>query len=98
MVFRELSSDDRDFSGTVFLDEVADLSPQAQVALLRWLDGYGFNPVGHSGLPFRPCVRVVAATNQEVLTNKAAFRQDLYHRLHHWPVRLPFIQEGLTMR
>lgn len=95
------------FSGTLFLDEVADLSGAAQNALMRFLDGSGFMPVGYNGIPLAPRVRVVAATNRinELLRSRGpsrdrnseviipGFRTDLLWRLMRWVVWLPALHE-----
>ncbi|MDH5675373.1 MAG: sigma-54 dependent transcriptional regulator [Myxococcales bacterium] len=73
---------ERAHGGTVFLDELAELSAQAQVALLRVLDGQAFRRVG-GGASLTPDVRVVAATHRDLREAVAAgrFREDLYYRL-----------------
>jgi DNA-binding NtrC family response regulator len=83
-------------TGTLFLDEVADLAPRAQTLLLRFLDNYGFLPKGHSGAPFGPTVRIIAATNrkEKMLGNDVSpIRRDLYWRLAGWVIELPSLRE-----
>ncbi|TMQ07195.1 MAG: AAA family ATPase [Deltaproteobacteria bacterium] len=80
--------------GTVFLDEIGELSPAIQVKLLRVLEDRMVNPVG--GLKPRPIdVRFVAATNRD-LENEIArgrFRQDLYYRLAGITLVIPPLRE-----
>lgn len=80
--------------GTVFLDEIGEMTPGLQAKLLRFLEEKTFKRVG--GLAdIRVDVRVVAATNraleQEVAGGK--FREDLYYRLQVMPVALPALRE-----
>ncbi len=100
LVFPELGRKTNGLSGTLFLDEVADLSAEAQAALLRFLDGHGIMPVGYSGKPLCPGVRVVAATNRVDMlfdpefsspkaTTRGGFRKDLLWRLAGWIIELP---------
>jgi transcriptional regulator with GAF, ATPase, and Fis domain len=76
--------------GTLFLDEIGDLSPEAQVKLLRLLEERTFERVG-GVQTLQAEVRVVAATNRELeqMVRAGHFRDDLYFRLHGFPVRLP---------
>jgi DNA-binding NtrC family response regulator len=80
--------------GTIFLDEIGDMSPTLQVKLLRVLQDRTFEPVGSSH-SIRVDVRVIAATNQEldVAIREKRFREDLYYRLNVIPIELPALRE-----
>jgi DNA-binding NtrC family response regulator len=80
--------------GTIFLDEIGDMSPTLQVKLLRVLQDRTFEPVGSSKTQ-RVDVRVIAATNQDLekLIEERRFREDLYYRLHVLPIRVPLLRE-----
>lgn len=76
--------------GTVFLDEVAEMTPATQVKLLRVLQEKEFDPIGGSK-PERVDIRIIAATNKnlEEEMNKGNFREDLYYRLNVVVLSLP---------
>jgi len=76
--------------GTIFLDEVGELSVDTQVALLRVLQEREFERVG-GGQPIPADVRVIAATNRdlEAAVARGAFRQDLFYRLNVFPIEVP---------
>lgn len=82
--------------GTLFIDEVGDLPVEAQVALLRALNGDGFYPLGYGGVPFLAHVRVVAATNRIGGLGdleRCSMRADLFWRLAGWIITLPGVAE-----
>ena len=80
--------------GTIFLDEVADMSLKAQAKILRILQEKKFERVGGNKL-IDMDVRVLAATNKDLEKEMEAgmFRQDLYYRLHVIPLRVPTLRE-----
>jgi len=80
--------------GTLFLDEIAEVSPQVQVKLLRVLQEGEFERLGGTGT-LKVDVRIVAATNRELLEEVAAgrFRQDLFYRLNVIHIRVPPLRE-----
>jgi two-component system nitrogen regulation response regulator NtrX len=80
--------------GTLFLDEVADLSPTSQAKLLRVLQDGECQRLG-SEQPIHVSVRVIAATNQPLpaMIGDGRFRQDLFYRLSVVPIRIPALRE-----
>jgi len=77
--------------GAIFLNEVGDLSPEAQVKLLQAIENKTVRHVG--GLrDISVDVRVIAATNRD-LKDKKAFREDLFHRLNNFVIQVPPLRE-----
>jgi formate hydrogenlyase transcriptional activator len=83
--------------GTIFLDEVGDLPPDIQIALLRVLQEREIERVG-SDRPIPVDVRVLAAThrNLDKLVSEGTFRQDLLYRLNVVPITMPSLRERAT--
>ncbi len=80
--------------GTVFFDEIGDVSAEIQTKLLRFLQEREFERVG-GNKPLRVDVRIIAATNRDLdrAVKEDRFRQDLYHRLNVISVTLPPLRE-----
>jgi Nif-specific regulatory protein len=83
--------------GTIFLDEIGDLSPTTQIKLLRVLQEREFERVGGT-VTLKTDVRVIAATNRnlEELISQGKFRQDLYYRLNVISIHIPPLRERKT--
>ena len=80
--------------GTIFLDEIGDISPAIQAKLLRVIQEKEFKPLGDTK-SVQVDVRIIASTNQD-LADKIArreFREDLYYRLNVLPIELPPLRE-----
>jgi DNA-binding NtrC family response regulator len=80
--------------GTIFLDEIGEMSPALQVRLLRAIELGEVRPVG-SPRATTVDVRVIAATHRDLerAAREGTFRQDLYYRLHVFSVRVPPLRE-----
>lgn len=80
--------------GTIFLDEIGELEPFAQVKLLRVLETGELQRVG-SDQPRKVNVRVIAATNRDLdeMVRQGKFREDLYYRINMCPLYLPALRE-----
>jgi transcriptional regulator with GAF, ATPase, and Fis domain len=85
---------ERAHEGTLLLDEVGELSPDAQVRLLRVLETGEIERVGGSRT-LRVDVRVIAATHRDLeeMTTDGRFRRDLFYRLSVFPIRVPALRE-----
>ena len=80
--------------GSIFLDEIGDIPPATQVKLLRVLEEKEIERVGdHTPIPVD--VRIITATNKnlEELVARGAFREDLYFRIHVFPLTIPPLRE-----
>ncbi|MDQ0246067.1 transcriptional regulator of acetoin/glycerol metabolism [Bacillus fengqiuensis] len=81
-------------NGTLFLDEIGEIPPSMQVALLRVLQERKVIPVGGTKeIPLN--IRIITATHRDLLqlVNEGTFRQDLYYRLHVYPMYVPPLRE-----
>lgn len=76
--------------GTIFLDEIGELSPLLQVKLLRFLQSHEFEPLGSTALK-RADVRIISATKKDLMKTVEAgeFRDDLYYRINVIDIKLP---------
>jgi DNA-binding NtrC family response regulator len=82
--------------GTIFLDEIGDVSPKTQVSLLRVLQEREFERVG-GNTPIKVDVRILCATNRnlEQMVARGEFREDLYYRLKGIQIELPALRERI---
>lgn len=80
--------------GTLFLDEVGNLSYENQIQLLRALQERRIKPVG-SNTEIEVDMRIISATNENLLeaVSERTFREDLYHRLNEFSIRIPSLHE-----
>jgi transcriptional regulator with PAS, ATPase and Fis domain len=80
--------------GTIFLDEIGDLSPKTQTKILRVLQEQEIQPIGSKSV-FKVDVRIIAATNKNLKKriDENRYRSDLYYRLNVFPIQLPALRE-----
>lgn len=80
--------------GTLFLDEIGNLGYELQVQLLRALQERKVKPVG-SNEEIKVDIRVITATNEDLyeLVNRGDFREDLYHRLNEFSIKVPSLRD-----
>lgn len=80
--------------GTVFLDEISNISLEVQSKLLRFLETREFLPLGAT-TPLRVDVRLIFATNKNLkeMVEKGAFREDFYYRIYVYPIMLPPLRD-----
>lgn len=81
--------------GTIFLDEIAEMSLRMQAMLLRFLENGEVNPVGSDAPPVRVDVRVISATNRDLpaMVAKGEFREDLLYRIRVAHIHVPPLRE-----
>ena len=81
-------------AGTIFLDEIGELTPATQGKLLRVLQERSFHRVGGT-IPIQVDVRIIAASNRPLdkLVAQGLFREDLYYRVRVFPIRIPALRE-----
>jgi DNA-binding NtrC family response regulator len=80
--------------GTVFLDEIGNITLEVQAKLLRFLEGREFLPLG-STTPQKVNVRLILATNQDLkeMVSEGSFREDFYYRIFVYPIVMPRLEE-----
>ena len=81
-------------SGSIFLDEIGDMSPSLQAKILRVLESVDIERVGGAET-IKVDVRIISATNQslEERIKEGSFRQDLYHRINVFPITVPPLRQ-----
>ncbi len=93
-VARKIGKFEQAQGGTLFLDEIGDMPPETQAKILRVLETRECERVGGTR-PVALDVRIIAATNRNLMARmgQGLFREDLYHRLNVFPIRLPPLRE-----
>lgn len=83
--------------GTIFLDEIGDMSQSLQVKLLRAIQEQTFERVG-GGTPIKVDIRIISATNKDLKASMedGSFREDLFYRLNVIPIKVPPLRERKT--
>ena len=91
---RRIGKFEQCYGGTIFLDEIGDMSPLVQAKMLRLLQEQRFERVGGNET-IQTDVRIIAATNRDLETMAEAgkFRPDLYYRLNGFTIKLPPLRE-----
>ena len=91
---RKLGVFEQTNGGTLLLDEVGEMGIETQVKFLRVLEGHEFTRLGGDA-PIKTDVRIVAATNSDLeeAVKDGRFRNDLYHRINRFPIRVPPLRE-----
>lgn len=93
-LFRKIGLFETADGGTIFLDEIGEMSQAMQVKLLRVLQEGAFHRIG-SSTPINVDVRVISATNKDLskMTKEGKFREDLYYRLNVIQLKVPALRE-----
>ncbi len=96
-VARKLGKFDLANDGTIFLDEIGELTPLLQVKLLRFLQSHEFEPLGSTSVKIAN-VRIISATKKDLgkMVESGEFRDDLYYRINVIAVRLPSLSERIS--
>jgi len=83
-------------TGTIFLDEIGTITPQAQIKLLQVLQDGSFSRVGGEEV-LQTDARVISATNSDIagMSERGEFRKDLYYRLNIFPIEIPPLRERI---
>ncbi len=81
--------------GTIFLDEIGDISPSLQIKLLEVIQEKSFYKIGGGGEKITVDVRIISATNKnlEEEMHKGRFREDLYYRINVFPIWIPPLRD-----
>jgi len=93
-ISRKIGKFEQANQGTIFLDEIAEFSPQAQVSLLHILQGEEIERIGGSK-PINSNCRIIAATHRDLysLVETGRFREDLWFRINVFPVKIPSLSD-----